>query len=167
VLAQLPRAADIEANVRSASLLLRRVAEQLHAQAQPLVDFRICSIITLRYSGYEMSTLITIRDKPSQHAISLYLSILILSEYMKTQKSKRAHSIRRLLLMVPAIYSMAFAACSDFAGTARTHATVNLRSAAVGTHQADDNVTIGPRTYNSKNQSFDRPWPFGPEFNPQ
>ena len=30
--------------------------------------------------------------------------------------------------MVPVIYSIAFAACSDVAGTAGTHATVNLLS---------------------------------------
>jgi hypothetical protein len=86
---------------------------------------------------------------------------------MKTQKLINAHSIRRLLFLVPVICSLAFAACSDVGGMAGTHATVNLQSAAVGEHQASDNVTIGPRTYNSESKSFDRPWPFGPEFNPQ
>jgi hypothetical protein len=62
---------------------------------------------------------------------------------------------------------MAFAACSDVAGTAGTHATVNLQTAAVGGPQTGDNVTIGPRTYNSEDRDFDRPWPFGPESNPQ
>ena len=69
---------------------------------------------------------------------------------MKTQKSIHTKSIRPLLLMVPVICSMAFAACSDVDGTAGMHATVNLRSGAVGTHQTGDNVTIGPRTYNSE-----------------
>ena len=86
---------------------------------------------------------------------------------MKTQKSIHTKSIRPLLLMVPVICSMAFAACSDVDGTAGMHATVNLRSAAVATHQTGDNVTIGPRIYNSESRSFERLWPFGPEFNPQ
>jgi hypothetical protein len=86
---------------------------------------------------------------------------------MKTKKSIHIHSIPRLLLMVPVICSMAFAACSDVAGTPGTHQTVNLQRAVVGHAEIADNVTIGPRTYNSENRSFDRPWPFGPEFNPQ
>ena len=99
---------------------------------------------------------------------------------MKTQKSIHAgrnniadrygcvtKSIRSLVVIVPVICSMAFAACSDVDSTAGTHATVNLRSAAVGKHQPGDNVTIGPSTYNSVSHSFERPWPFGPEFNPQ
>jgi hypothetical protein len=86
---------------------------------------------------------------------------------MKTQKLIHANSIRRLPFMVPVICSLAFAACSDVAGTAGTHATVNLQSAAVGERQTGDNVTIGPRTYNSETRSFERPWPFGPESNPQ
>jgi hypothetical protein len=86
---------------------------------------------------------------------------------MKTQKSIHSHSIRRLLLMVPVICSIAFAACSDVAFGAGTHPAVNLQSAAVGESQTSDNVTIGPRTYNSDTRDFDRPWPFGPESNPQ
>jgi hypothetical protein len=86
---------------------------------------------------------------------------------MKTQESIRSHSIHRLLFMVPVICTMAVAACSDVAGTAGTHATVNLQTAAVGGPQTGDNVTIGPRTYNSEDRDFDRPWPFGPESNPQ
>jgi hypothetical protein len=86
---------------------------------------------------------------------------------MKTQESIHSHSIRRLLLLVPAIWTMAFAACSDVAGTAGTHATVHLQTAALGRPQTGDNVTIGPRTYNSEARDFDRPWPFGPESNPQ
>jgi hypothetical protein len=86
---------------------------------------------------------------------------------MKTQELIYSHAIRRLLLIVPVICTMAFAACSDVAGTAGTHATVNLQTAAVGERQTGDNVTIGPRTYNSEARDFDRPWPFGPESNPQ
>jgi hypothetical protein len=86
---------------------------------------------------------------------------------MKTKKSIHIHSIPRLLLMVPVICSMAFATRADLAGKAGTHPTVNLQSAVVGRPQTGDNVTIVPRTYNSKTRSFDRPWPFGPEFNPQ
>jgi len=86
---------------------------------------------------------------------------------MKTQRSIHANSIRRLLLMVPVVCSLAFAACSDVAGTAGTHRAVNLQRAAVGEPETGDNVTIGPRNYNSETRSFDRPWPFGPESNPQ
>jgi hypothetical protein len=86
---------------------------------------------------------------------------------MKTKKSIHTNSIHRLLLMVPLISSVAFAAGSDVAAAAGTHPTVNLQSAVVGEPQTGDNVTIGPSTYNSKARSFDRPWPFGPEFNPQ
>jgi hypothetical protein len=39
--------------------------------------------------------------------------------------------------------------------------------AAVGKQEIGGNVNVGPRTYNSKDLSFDRRWPFGPEFNPQ
>ena len=63
---------------------------------------------------------------------------------MKTKKSIHIHSIPRLLFMVPMIYSIAFAACSDVAGTAGTHATVNLQSSAVGEPQSGDNITIEP-----------------------
>jgi hypothetical protein len=77
------------------------------------------------------------------------------------------NSVRRLLFVVPVICSLAFAACSDIGGVPGTHATVNLHSAAVGKRQITDDVTIGPRTYNSESKSFERPWPFGPQFNPQ
>jgi hypothetical protein len=45
-----------------------------------------------------------------------------------------------MLFMVPVIYSIAFAACSDVAGTAGTHATINLQrwSAAENIRKADD-----------------------------
>jgi hypothetical protein len=33
----------------------------------------------------------------------------------------------------------------------------------LGHAESDDNVTIGPRSYNTETKSFDRPWPFGPE----
>jgi hypothetical protein len=86
---------------------------------------------------------------------------------MKIQKSILNNSIRPLLLSVPVMLTTAFAACSNLAGTAGNHPTVNFQSPAVGRHQTGDYLTIGPRSYNAKDQSFDRPWPFGPEFNPQ
>jgi hypothetical protein len=86
---------------------------------------------------------------------------------MKTQKSIYTNSIRRLPLIVPVIFSLAFAACSDVGGTAGTHPAVNLQSAVVGEPQPGDYVTIGRRTYNSESRGFDRPWPFGPESDQQ
>jgi hypothetical protein len=86
---------------------------------------------------------------------------------MKTQKSIHTNTNHRLLLVVPVICSMAFAACSDVAGTPGTHQAVNLQSAVIGHAKSSDNVTIGSRTYNSEARSFDRPWPFGPESDPQ
>jgi hypothetical protein len=86
---------------------------------------------------------------------------------MKIQKSILTNSVRRSLLMVSVTCSMTFAACPGVAGTAGTHPTVNLQRAVVGKPQIGDNVTIGPSSYNSRDKSFDRPWPFGPEFNPQ
>jgi hypothetical protein len=52
--------------------------------------------------------------------------------------------------MVPVICSMAYAAFSDVAGTPETHQAVNFQSAVVEEPQTGDNVTIGPRTYNSE-----------------
>ena len=86
---------------------------------------------------------------------------------MKTQKLIQTNSLRRLLFLVPVTGSLVFAACSEVGDLPRTRATVNLQSPAVGERQTSDNVTIGPRTYNSESKSFERPWPFGPEFNPQ
>jgi hypothetical protein len=94
-------------------------------------------------------------------------SLLIEFGNMKTQKSLRTNSSHRLLLMIPVICSLWFAACSDVAGTAGTHQAVNLQSAVVGHAETGDYVTIGPRTYNSESRSFDRPWPFGPESSAQ
>jgi hypothetical protein len=90
-------------------------------------------------------------------------SLLIQLDNMKTQKSIHTNSNRRLLLMVPVICSLAFAACSDVAATPGTHQAVNLQSAVVRHAETGDNVTIGARTYNSESRSFDRAWPFGPE----
>jgi hypothetical protein len=86
---------------------------------------------------------------------------------MKTQKLIQTSCSCRLLLMVPIICSMAFAACSDLAGTPGTRQAVNLQSAVVGHAETGDNVTIGSRNYNAETRSFDRPWPFGPESGPQ
>jgi hypothetical protein len=92
---------------------------------------------------------------------------VLVFENMKTQKSIHDNSIRRLLLMVPVTCSMAFAACSDVAGTPGTHQAVNMQSAVVRRPQTGDNITIGPRNYNAETRSFDRPWPFGPESDAQ
>jgi hypothetical protein len=54
---------------------------------------------------------------------------------------------RGLLLVVPIICSMAFAACSDVAGTPGTHQAVNFQSALVGHVKTGDNVTSGPRLF--------------------
>jgi hypothetical protein len=96
-------------------------------------------------------------------ACNLFKSLVL--ENMKTQKSLQSKFIRRSLLLVPVLCSIPFAACSDVAGTAGTHPTVNLQFAAVGEPQTGENVTVGPETYNSEARSFDRPWPFGPESN--
>ena len=82
---------------------------------------------------------------------------------MKTQKSIDTDFRHRLLLVVPVIFSMALAACSDVAGTAGTPQAVNLQSAVIAKPQSSDNVTIGSRTYDPESRNFDRPWPFGPE----
>jgi hypothetical protein len=86
---------------------------------------------------------------------------------MKIQKPNHTVLIRQLLLKFAVMCSIALAACSHVNGTARTHATVGFQSAVMGKPQTGDNVTIGSRTYNPETQSFDRPWPFGPEFSPQ
>jgi hypothetical protein len=84
---------------------------------------------------------------------------------MKTQKY--TNSTRRLLLMVPVIASMAFAACSDLPGQTESRQGLNLQSSAVGKAQASDYLTIGKRAYNPETRGFDRPWPFGPEASAQ
>ncbi len=82
---------------------------------------------------------------------------------MKINKSNYSNRNPRLLLLIPMIFSMAFAACSDVASTPRTHQTVNLQSAVIGHAGTGDSVTIGQRSYSPEARSFDRPWPFGPE----
>ena len=82
-----------------------------------------------------------------------------------TKSQKRIHT--NLILTFAVMCSMAFAAGSDVNGAARTHTTVGFQSAVTGKPQTGDKVTIAPRTYNSETQSFDRPWPFGPESSPQ
>ena len=64
---------------------------------------------------------------------------------MKTKKLLDTNFIPRLLVL-PVIFSLAFAACSDVGGMAGPHATVNLQTAAVGVRQTGDNVTIDPST---------------------
>jgi hypothetical protein len=94
-------------------------------------------------------------------------SVLIVFGNMKIQKSIHSGSIRRLLFMVPVLCSLTFAGCSEFGGTAGTHATVNWQNGAVGEGRTGDYLTVGPSTYNSETRSFDRPWPFGPESSAQ
>jgi hypothetical protein len=72
--------------------------------------------------------------------------------------------MKRALLILTAIASLTIASISH-AGTAKTHGIVNFQS--VRKPQTGDNVAIGSATYNSETQGFDRPWPFGPEANPQ
>jgi hypothetical protein len=86
---------------------------------------------------------------------------------MKTHKSVPAEPNRRLLLMVPLIFSMALASCTDVAVAPGRAQAINLQSAVVGKPEASDNVTIGPRNYNLETRGFDRPWPFGPESDAQ
>jgi hypothetical protein len=61
---------------------------------------------------------------------------------MKIYNSIYSDFIRRLLLMVPVICSMAFSACSGVAGTAQTNVRVNFQKAVTGKPQTGDNVTI-------------------------
>jgi hypothetical protein len=102
------------------------------------------------------------------HQIQLAASSsLIQIGSMKTKKLIHTNFNRGLLLAVPLICSMAFAACSDVAGRSGTRQAVNLQSAVVGQAKTRDYVTIGSRTYNTEARSFDRPWPFGPESSAQ
>jgi hypothetical protein len=59
-------------------------------------------------------------------------SFLIQVRSMKTQQSIWTDSSRRLLLIVPLICSMAFAACSDLAGRPGTRQAFNFQSAVIG-----------------------------------
>jgi hypothetical protein len=104
----------------------------------------------------------------SPNIIQLALSFIFTAFWdMKIQQSIHTNPVRRLALIFPVICSMAFAACSDVAKTAGNHASISFQSTVTGGRQTGDNVTIGPRTYNSETRDFDRPWPFGPESNPQ
>jgi hypothetical protein len=72
---------------------------------------------------------------------------------MKHELSVNRDAYLRLLLMVPAISLLGFTGCSSVDPPARIQA--NLLSSAAGNHEIGDNVTIGPRTYDSKDQSFE------------
>jgi hypothetical protein len=74
---------------------------------------------------------------------------------MKTQKSIHTHPIHRLGLIVPLISTMAFAACSDVAGTAGTHPTVSFVAAGTAAR---------PRVQSGSNQGFYQT-PTDPQFN--
>jgi hypothetical protein len=86
---------------------------------------------------------------------------------MKIRELVLSKSIRRAFLFVPVIFATSFAACSDLGATAGTPASVNFQSSVVGNKQSGEYITIGPRSYNSESKSFERAWPFGPEYNPQ
>ena len=101
-----------------------------------------------------------ITDRNFHLALSLLFTVASL---MKIQSFVQPSSYRRLLLLVPAIGSMGFAGCASVAGTAGSHPTVNVLTAAVGKHPAGDPVTLGPSAYNPGPQNFEPPWPFGPE----
>jgi hypothetical protein len=73
------------------------------------------------------------------------------------------YSVRRLLLIVPVICSIAFSANSGVAGTAHRNVRVNFQKAVTGMPQTGHYLTIGQITYNSEDHGFDLPWPFGSE----
>ena len=84
-----------------------------------------------------------------------------------SKATKRATVQAAVVLIFAVISSVAFVACSDLAGNAGSRSNVDYQKAVVGGSQSGDHVTIGPTTYNLETQGFERPWPFGPEFNPQ
>ncbi|HYZ74487.1 MAG TPA: hypothetical protein VE641_15530 [Chthoniobacterales bacterium] len=61
---------------------------------------------------------------------------------MKTKKSIHADSIRRLLVVVPVIL-IAFAACSDLAGTAQNQSATTNR---VGTYFEPTRANLGDQS---------------------
>jgi hypothetical protein len=79
---------------------------------------------------------------------------------MKINNLVYSHSVRRLLLMVPVVCSMAFSACSGVDGT---NARANFQSSGTGQRQTDGNLTIRPLRYNSEDHGFGLRWPFGSE----
>ena len=86
---------------------------------------------------------------------------------MENQSFIRKNALRGALLIAPVISSMVFASCSDVAGTAAADSMVNFQAPTTGENTTGRDLTISERTYNSETKSFDRPWPFGPEENPQ
>ena len=111
----------------------------------------------------EYSLTESFNENKSPKKIQLALSFIFTAIWdMKIQQSIHTNPVRRLALIF-VICSMAFAACSEVAETAANHASISFQSPVTGRRQTGDNVTIGPRTYNSETRSFDRPWPFGPE----
>jgi hypothetical protein len=90
---------------------------------------------------------------------------MIKSWFSKITERMMVQSAVALIIAVTS--SAGLAACSDLAGEAGSRSNVDYQKAVVGGSQSGDHVTIGPTTYNSETQGFERPWPFGPEFNPQ
>jgi hypothetical protein len=68
---------------------------------------------------------------------------------MKTYITLDPNNYLRLTLMVPAIALLGLTSCSTADPPVR--------------HNTAGYLEIAPPEYNSESQSFDRPWPFGPE----
>jgi hypothetical protein len=85
--------------------------------------------------------------------ILLVLAFLLIElKCMKIRQLIHSHSVHQLQLIFPLICSMAFAACSDIAGTTGTHPNVNLLRADT------------PRVWSDSDQDFYQP-PTDPQFN--
>jgi hypothetical protein len=70
------------------------------------------------------------------------------------------------LIVILSVIVVLATGCST-TGTGSSGRLISLITASHQNANSGDNVTIGPRTYNSETQSFDRPWPFGPVSSPQ
>lgn len=73
-------------------------------------------------------------------------------KFMRTYITLNSKTYLQLLLLVPAVALQGFASCSTTDGAER-----------LGELRTSHGVTIGPRAYNPYTQSFEKPWPFGPE----
>jgi hypothetical protein len=66
--------------------------------------------------------------------------------------------------MISAVFSLGLAACAGTDGTAEhVHNRNSMIVAARDYDPESNNVRISPTQYNTESQSFERPWPFGPE----
>jgi hypothetical protein len=86
---------------------------------------------------------------------------MIISWFSKV--TKRAMVQAAVLLIIPVACSKALAACSDLSDKTGSRSNVNYQKAMIGRPLSGDNVAIGPTTYHSETQGFERPWPFGPD----